>query len=180
MIAIKINGKSYKIKEISELTTKEFIEVNRIEELDQLKYIAWTTKQEFQLIWKSKISESVIKMIGTMPDVTALPIPREVLGKNIKSYEISTIGQRFMIETHTKYKGFDLLVFICAVALTVSPNINEIESCMERLYKLPFSVTLPAGHFFFHHLTSGRNFVTRFLRNIPLSIRKHILSYRPE
>lgn len=180
MIPIKINGKKYQIKAISELNTQEYIDVNRIENLDAIKYLSWATKQDLELIWMSKVSDAVIKMIGTMPDIEKLPVPRELLRKNIKSHEITTIGQRFMIEQTTKYKGFDLLVFITAVALTNSPDIGVIEQCMKQLYNLPFKDVIPTGRFFFLNFQSGRSSAMTFLRRIKSLIRMRLSRNKPE
>lgn len=179
MIPITINNKKHKIKSIDELTTGEFIEVTRIENIDTLKYLAWATKVEYLTVFKSRIPDVVINEIGTIPDITKLKVTKQLLGKYVNRYDVSMIGQRFIIETTKKYKGYDLLVFITAVAFTQSADLGEIEEYMERLYNEYFYLVLPVGNFFFQNLQNGRNTGVSFSVKIKRLTRILLLKNRP-
>src|SRR3972149_5816605 len=110
MIPITISGKKYKIKPISALTTKEFIEMSTIKDMDYIKYIAWQTGEPFDKAFFAVTSITVEQAIGTAPDITKLPIPKWVDKNKI----IDTVGQRHQVE-NSLLSGFELLVFCLAV-----------------------------------------------------------------
>jgi hypothetical protein len=159
MIPILVNKKTYSIKSIDELSTKEFIEFSRKPApFSKLDYIAWQTGLSFDEVFVLPIPDSILLSIGEMPDLESLPIQKYIFRIHVKSHTIQSVGQRFMIETHgAKYEGYDLLVFVCAVALTRSSNIDTIEAMMDRLYGESFKNVLPVASFFLSTLRSGRN-----------------------
>lgn len=165
MIPIKINNKKFKIKTISELTAKEFIEfsiivdeclsLNLPEDQKQLqitiKYIAWQTKESFDNAFFATSSETVEKAIGTIPDVRKLPLPKWINKSNI----IDTVGQRHQIES-SKLNGYELLVFTLAVANAKSVNIDDVHNLRDEYYEMPFAEILSAGFFFFKNYRNGK------------------------
>ena len=168
MIPITINEKKYMIKSCDELTTKEFFEINKIENLDLLKYISWATKEDYSKVFHARISESVIKQIGSLKD--DLPLPKKVIGIPVEINIIDTIGQRFMIETSNK-KESDLLIFVCAVALSKSEDYTVIEQYENRLLNALYTEVIPAAQFFFIHLQNGRNLGISSFRKTLLLIK---------
>ena len=155
MIPIKINGKKKQIKPISELTTREYIDFMKIENPDKIKYIGFILKEEYITIFNSKISQSVLNMIGEIEDVTKLKPPVSILGYPIKRYGIETIGQRFQLD-NCGLKGYELLVFMTAVAIVNNIDLDRVREFEEKLYNLPYTEVLPAGYFFFLRSDYGR------------------------
>jgi len=192
MIPIKINGKKYSIKHPHELLTSEYVELSKIfqglleNEDDKVKaayqfvirYISWSAEIDLQLAYFSKISDSLVLTIGTLFDQQWL-MPKTILGKPVKRYIIDTVGQRFMIETCNK-KGYELLIFVCAVALARSEDYTVIESIEQRLMRLPYQEVIPIANFFFQHLRNGKNSgassLGRFIRWIKtrLSVNRRV------
>jgi len=152
MIPIKIGPKKYKIKTITELNTTEFIELVKIENPDVLKYVAWQTNTTYDKAFFAIISPTVEKAIGTIPDITKMPVAKWVNKKNI----IDTVGQRHQIES-SDLKGYELLVLCLAVAQARSNNFEDIEKLRSKYMTMPFAEILPSGFFFFKIYNYGKN-----------------------
>jgi len=166
MIPIKIGSKKYSIKPISELNTAEFIELSKIENLDFVKYIAWQTSVDLDKAFFAVTSKSVENAIGVVPDVSKLPKPKGVDYSKI----IQTVGQRHQIET-CGLEGYELVVFILAVAQACSNNIDEVDALRGEYMKAPFNIILPAGFFFLKNLEHGRKFGLRNFVSLLCSIK---------
>jgi hypothetical protein len=157
-IPIVINKKKFKIKPIAELSTTQFIEMSKIENLDAVKYIAWQTEQKFDDAFFAVTSRTVELAIGNAPDITKLKLPKWP----DYSKTIQTVGQRHQIES-SGLAGFDLLVFILAVSQARSNNIDDVNKLRDEYLQMPFVQVLPAGFFFFQNLQPGKNFAGRSL-----------------
>ena len=158
-IPIKIAGKKYKIKPISELTTSEFCELSTIENCDAVQYIAWQTGLTFDDSFYAKTSNTIIKEIGQQPDISKLKLPLWCdYNKNI-----DTVGQRHQIES-SKVTGLELLVFCLAVSQAQSNNIDHVNKLIEQYKTRPFADILPAGFFFFKSYKNGRKYAPVSLR----------------
>ena len=165
MIPIIISGTKYKIKSITELTTAEFIELSKIQDLDFVKYISWQTGLSMADTFFAVTSKAVEEAIGKMPDVTKLPYPKH--RKDLpQSKLIETVGQRYQVEG-CGLEGFELLVFVLAVAQARSNNIDDVHRLRDIYMNQPFTEILPAGFFFIQMLKSGKrsgaNFFGRLL-----------------
>lgn len=166
MIPIKIADKKYKIKTILELTTREFIELTKIEDLSFIKYIAWQTSSDLEKAFFVKMSKSVELAIGVVPDVTKM--------KRSKRFDysktIQTVGQRHQVEG-SNLTGYELLVFCLAVSQAQSNNIDKVHELRDTYLNEPFAEILPAGFFFFKNLEPGKNFVQRILMMFSILIK---------
>ena len=158
MIPIKIRNKKYKIKSIDELTTSEFLELVKIEELDLVKYISWQTGFKMKDAFFAVLSPAVEKAIGKVPDISQLKKP----DIDYVDYDkkIETVGQRHQVEQSGK-EGFELLAFTLAVSQARSNNIDDVNKLLDLYLTKPFTEILPAGFFFFRKLQPGKNFVQR-------------------
>ena len=152
MIPIKIADKKYKIKTIDELSTAEFIELQKIEKPDVLKYVAWQTNTTYDKAFFAIISPTVEKAIGVIPDITKMSVAKWVNKKNI----IDTVGQRHQVES-SDLKGYELLVLCLAVAQARSNNFEDIEKLKSEYMTKPFAEILPSGFFFFKIYNYGKN-----------------------
>lgn len=152
MIPIIIKNRKYKVKPIASLTTAEFIELSKVEDLDIMKYIAWSTSSTMDDVYFVKISPVVEQLIGTIPDVTKLPPPAWAK----KQSPIDMIGQRHQVERSGK-EGLDLLVFVLAVAMARSNDEEKVNILYNCYMTLPFVEVLPAGFFFSTNLANGKN-----------------------
>lgn len=159
MLHIKVNNIKYTIKTISELTTAEFIELTKLENLDVPKYVSWQTGVSIESAFFAKISPTVEKAIGQVPDITKMSVPKWVDKNNL----IDTIGQRHQVET-SGLEGYELLVFTLAVANAKSVNIDDVRKLHVKYLAMPFTEILPAGFFFFKNLRSGKRNVHTLLK----------------
>jgi hypothetical protein len=154
MIPIKINNQRHKIKSIAELTTKEFIELAAIKDLDVVKYISWQLNVDLDVAFFAVTSKTLERAIGVVPDIRKLP--------RHKSFDytktIQTVGQRHQIE-ESHLEGFPLLVFTLAVSQACSTNIDNVKALQEQYMERPFTEILPSAFFFFRSLHPGKHFV---------------------
>lgn len=162
MIPIKINGKKYQIKSISELTTSDFIELSKIEDLTFVKYIAFQTGLSLEEAFYCVTSNAIEKGIGIMPDVTVLKFCKRFDKKKL----IETVGQRHQLETCNK-TGLELLVYALAVAQAKSNNSDDVDHLYRLYMQQPFHEVLPSGFFFFKKYRFGRQSVMSFLKELP-------------
>jgi len=173
MIPIKIGDKRYKVKTIDELTTKEFIELNKIDELTIIKYIAWQTSTSLDKAFFAYVNKSVEQAIGVIPDITKMkPCKKFDLKKTIQ-----TIGQRHQVEG-SNLNNYELLVFCLAVSQAQSNNIDDVLTLRDSYLAMPFYEILPTGFFFFKNLRHGRNLGQRILTRFINSIRTRRLKKR--
>jgi hypothetical protein len=162
MIPITINKKKYDLKAIWELTTREFIELSKIKDIDIQKYIAWQLSLDADLVFFAKISPAIEAAIGVAPDITTLiPCTEFDLKKGI-----DTLGQRHQIEQCNK-KDFELLVFTLAVSQAQSMNIDDVTKLYDKYMGMEFYKILPTGFFFFNRSRHGKNSVLE-------NFRKHL------
>lgn len=177
LIPIKIGKKKYRIKPISNLTTREFIELSKLElpvyiETGLLtpdaiiKYIAWQLSlSEYKAFYVS--TSKVLEIsIGPVPDITSMKLPKGYDYKKI----IDTVGQRHQVES-SKLEGFDLAVFCLAVSQARSNNIDDVDKLYKSYLDLPFKKTVPAGFFFYKKYVTGKKSVRKSLKKL-LSLMK--------
>lgn len=161
-IPIKINGKKYTIKPVSELTTAEFIEFSKIENPDIVKYIAWQTGVKMDDAFFATTSKAVERLVGKMEDITTHPRSWRF---DYKRTGIQTVGQRHQIET-CGYEGFELLVFCLAVAQARSNNIDDVEKLRAEYLTMNYLEILPAGFFFYENYRTGKKLGVSYLRKL--------------
>ena len=174
MIPIKINGKRHRIKPINQLTTEEFIEISKIENLDLIKYISWSAKVKLNDAFFAVTSKTIEKAIGNIPNIEKIPLPK--WAKKIK--HIESIGQRHQVES-CGLTGYELLIFTLAVSEARSNNIDDVNKLYDHYLSMPFIEVLPAGFFFFNRYRNGRNFVRRYLFRLLSSIKTQSLKKMP-
>lgn len=158
-IPIKIGDKKYSIKPIIELTTREFIELSKIENLDTVKYIAWQTEIKIEDAFFAVTSKVIEKAIGKIPDITKFPKSKWCDYSKI----IETVGQRHQVE-NSNLEGYELLVFCLAVAQARSNNIDDVKKLQTQYLQESFIEILPAGFFFFKNYKDGKNKERKFLK----------------
>lgn len=166
MIPITIGKKKYDLKAIWELTTREFIELSKIKDIDIQKYIAWQLSLDADMVFFAKISPAIEAAIGVAPDITKLiPCAEFDLKKGI-----DTLGQRHQIEQCNK-KDFELLVFTLAVSQAQSMNIDDVMKLYDEYMKKEFYKVLPTGFFFFNRSKRGSSSVLENFRRLQESIK---------
>jgi len=176
-IPITINGKKYTIKSIDELTTKEFIELSNIEDINIVKYISWQADIKLEDAFFAVTSKSIEKTIGVIPDIKKLK--RLELNYIDYSKTIETLGQRHQIE-ESNLSGYELLVFILAVSQTRSMNIDDVNKLRDDYLDKPFYEILPAGFFFFKILNNGSKYGRNFLKRTIRFLRTLLQKKEPE
>lgn len=163
MIPIIINNKRYKIKSISELTTLEFIELSKIDNLDYVKYISWQTKLSMNDCFFAVTDKAVEVGIGYVPDI--IHMPRLKLSYVDYNKTISTVGQRHQVET-CGLSGYELLVFCLAVAQAHSVNIDDVHQLRDIYMDEPWQEIFPAGFFFFKIYSRGNKSEQSILKRL--------------
>lgn len=161
LIPIKIGKKKYKIKPIIELTTKEFIELSKMDGMDYVKYISWQTGVKFESVYFALISKSVEQAIGEAPDITKM----KLTGNYDYTKYIDRVGLRHQLEACEK-TGFELLAYALAVSQAYSLNIDEVEKLYDKYMDEPFKEVLPAGFFFFKRFENGNRKETSILKRL--------------
>jgi hypothetical protein len=162
-IPIKIGDKKYSIKPIYDLTTAEFIELSKIDDLSMIKYIAWATESNLSDAFFAVVSKSIENAIGKIPDVSKMSRPK--LKYIDYSKTIETVGQRHQIES-SNLSGYELLVFVLAVSQAKSNNIDDVNHLRDSYMQLPFTEILPAAFFLYKILQYGRNKEPFFLKRL--------------
>ena len=96
-----------------------------------------------------------IKRIGDIEDYSKLKPKKHIIGYDVE--EISTIGQRFIIEENTdNMNNEELMCFILAVAMVNEPNIDAITKVKDTLMNMPYLEVLPTGFFLLKNFVSGK------------------------
>ena len=178
MIPIKIGTKKYKIKAIHELTTSEFIEMDKIKDLmydeetkllsyDAIaKYISWQLGISFDEAFFIVADEKIKIAIGSYCEIQTMSRSKKFDYTKI----IETVGQRHQIEK-CKYEGYELLVFVLAVSQAASNNIDKVEELRLKYLDMPFAEVLPSAFFFFKILRGGRRKGMNLLNWLRCSIK---------
>jgi hypothetical protein len=174
MIPIKIANKKYTIKSIPELTTKEFVELSTIEDIDTIKYIAWQTGVTIDKAFFAVIDSRVEQEIGIVPDITKMQRP--ILKYVDYSKTVQTVGQRHQIEI-SNLSGYKLLVHVLAVSQAQSNNIDEVYKLRDDYMQRSWIQILPAGFFFYQKLRHGnrqeRDYLEKLRTLINILLRKN-------
>lgn len=176
MIPIRVSNKKYKIKSIDELTTREFIEVSKIESLDMVKYIAYQLAIPKDKAFFAQLDPKLIAAIGKIEDVRKLPKPKGLFDY---TKTIQTVGQRHQIE-ESNLTDYELLVYVLAVSQALSSNIDEVYKLRDKYMYMSFKDVLPAGFFFFKNLQSGSSYGVNFLKKLAGLINTVLKRNRPE
>lgn len=163
MIPLIIAGKKYRIKAIDELTTAEFIELSKIENVDLIKYIAWQTGINTDKAFFAITDSATEAAIGKAPDITKLkPLPSKLIDYK---KTLTTVGQRHQVES-CNLSGFDLLVFTLAVSQACSVNIDDVYKLRDQYLQMDWRLILPAGFFFYKKYRRGKRSVRRLLKKL--------------
>ena len=160
-IPIKINGKSYKVPMLCDLSTREFIEVSKIEgiatesgQFDSVKYIAWYLNLDTKDTFFATMPDKLHRELSYFPDVRNMALP--ILDYIDPKKTIETVGQRFQVE-ESSLKGYELTIFILAVAQAGSNNIDEINNLFDFYMTRPAVHILPYAFFFSKISKSGKS-----------------------
>lgn len=165
-IPIKINGKSYKVAQVCDLNTREFITVSKIKgisakdgQFDTVKYIAWYLKLDTKEAFFATMPGKLHRELSYFPDVEkgALPILSYIDPKKT----IQTVGQRFQVE-ESSLKGYELAVFILAVTQAESNNIDDVNKLFELYMDKPAVYILSYAFFFSKIYKDGKSIAVSF------------------
>ncbi len=171
MITLKINGKKVKIPVVNELTVKQYSELVR-KELNIINYLSVVLGKTYKEAFNSKVKgiEKLQKRIGTIQDYTKMPFAKHFIFDDelyeTKKIEVSTVGQRFMIEEHaSKLENEELLCYILAVGIAENPmDYEEINKLKDKLLQESYIKVLPVAFFLANRFLIGRKSGMNFLR----------------
>lgn len=178
MIPIKINGKTQKVPTFDELTVKQYIEYVKIlrkkKKFDIIDYLSLVLKQEYKLVYFSKIHnvEGLMKVIGSSRDYRKIKPGKQfvISGEvyNLDNYLIETVGQRFMIQENAKRFKSDeeLLCFVLAVSIIREVNLSKVQELKDKIMDEPYIDILPTAFFLFRNLTNGLSKGRNILRGL--------------
>lgn len=181
MITLKLNGEKRIIKAIDQLTVNEYIDFIKTD-MNLINYLSVCLGIEYKEAFNIKLKNVswLNARIGVLQDYTKLPVPKKlsINGKLyfIKNIEISTVGQRFMIEEHIKkLDNEEIFCFILAVGIVDDPmDIDLINKCKDKLMNEPYINILPLGFFLANRFSTGKNKGMNFLRILGLLINMKI------
>jgi len=167
-IPIKINGKKYVVPQLCDLSTKDFIEVAKIEGIvkdggsfDTVKYIAWYLKLNIKKAFFATLPDKLHRELSYFPDIEKTKPP--ALDYIDTKKAIYTVGQRFQVE-ESSLKGYELTVFVLAVAQAESNNIDGVNELYHFYMSKPAVYILPHAFFFSKIYANGKNTGVSFLR----------------
>jgi len=157
MIELKINKEKKYIPTVRELTVKQYIAFMNSEKQDIINYLSVTLGVDYVAAWNLNINnyDVLFARIGEIKDYSKLKPRKFILDYEVE--EISTIGQRFMIEEQSKaFENEELMCFILAVALIKTPDIGRIIELKNKLMDEPFMEILPTAFFLQKRFVNGK------------------------
>ena len=181
MISLKINGEKKQIPAADELTVKQYSEFVKQDKQDIISYLSVTLGITYKQAFYSKLNNiGLLKRIGTVKQYDLLKPKKKILLKDGTFYyipeEITTIGQRFMIEENAaKLEEEEYLCFVLAVGLVNDPmNLDSVNNLKEKLMNESYTEILPTAFFLLRNLSNGKNSVMNFSRELIQSIKIRI------
>jgi hypothetical protein len=177
MINLKINGEKKTIPSIDELTVRQYSEFIKTD-MTLVNYLSVVLgipyKDAFNI--KLKGMKQLKKRIGELKDYTKIPYRRKFLFRDrliwTRRIDISTVGQRFMVEEHgKKLENEELLCFILALGIAKNPmNSEELDEIKDKLMDSNYKTILPIAFFLGSRFLIGRSNAMNYLRMLRLSI----------
>ena len=172
MIILTINGEKKKVPSLDQLTVSQYIKMSGKEDISFIDYLSIvfdiSYKEAFNIKYKGL--DKLINRIGELEDYTKLPVNSQLVIEdevyNIKDLEISTVGQRFMIEVSAKnLKNEELLCYILAVAILKDCMDSEkIKEFKDKLLNLAYKEILPAAFFLAKRFSIGKRNVLNYMK----------------
>lgn len=181
MITLKINGEKKQIPTMDKLTVKQYIKFVKTD-MSLINYLSVCLNIKYKEAFNIKLNniEHLKARIGQIKDYTKIPVPKKLIINNelffIKNIDISTVGQRFMIEENgKKLKDEELFCFILAIGIVRDPmNIDEINKTKKKLMKEPYVNILPLGFFLASRFLIGKKSVMNYLKMLKQLIKMNI------
>lgn len=181
MIKVTINNKKVSLPTIEELTVSQYIKFVKTD-MNLISYLSVCLNKTYKEAFDMKLKNIPLlnKRIGKLKDYTKAPVPKHIIVNDklhlIKDIDISTVGQRFMIEENgRKLKDEELFCFILAIGIVEDKmNVDEINKLKRKLMKQPYLNILPVGFFlakrFLIGKKSGMSYFNRFVAWISLKV----------
>lgn len=181
MISVIINGKNKKIPSMDELTVKQYAKYIRTD-MSLINYLSVCLNINYKKASNIKIKNLDLLglRLGEIKDYTKVSTPKKLIINDelffIKNIEISTVGQRFMIEENAKkLKDEELFCFILAIGIVKDPmNIDEVNKMKNKLMKQSYINVLPLGFFLASRFLNGKKSVMSFFNPLKRSIRMKV------
>ena len=158
MIPLKINGKKHLVPTISELSTRQYIDLVNKGDYNLIDYLAIALGMSPKLTAKLKIKNPAFlesQLYPTFPDYSKFKA-KNFFVVNGRRYNLSqnfTLGQVFEIEENGKnLKDFEMMVFVLAVNAD-QDNYNKL---LSEIYKKKACEVLPDAFFLLKNLRIGR------------------------
>lgn len=187
MIHLTINKEKVSIPTMNELTVKQYIELSK-KDINIVSYLSvvlgMTYRESFNC--KTKGIDKLLKRLGKLEDYTKITPEKKVIVNDelidILEIEVSTVGQRFMIEESSRNMGNEeLLCFILAIGMINDPeaddnpamNFDKITELKDKLMDGPYKKILPNAFFLANRFLIGRNNAMNYLK-----MSKQLISMR--
>lgn len=185
MITIEINKKKVQIPTSDQLTVEQYIKFTKTK-MNLINYLSICLGVEYKEAFDLKIKNldmlttriGHVKHYSEIKALDKLVIQDKLYFK--KNIEISTVGQRFMIEENAKkLENEELFCFILAVGIVKNPmNINEIRQMKNKLMQEPYINILPIGFFLARRFLIGKKKGINFLAMLRHTIKTKDLTSR--
>jgi hypothetical protein len=170
MITLTLNKEKKRIPTMDELTVKQFTELTK-KDINIVNYLSVTLGINYKDAFNTKLKgvDKLLKRLGKLEDFTKLTPNKIVVDDkliDIKKIDVSTVGQRFMIEENARsLNNEELLCFILAIGVVDDPmNIEEINELKEKLLNEPYKKILPNAFFLASRFLIGRKSVMNYLK----------------
>jgi len=171
MITLTINKEKKEVPSMDELTVSQFIELSK-KDVNIVTYLSVTLGIDYKAAFNLKVkgTKKLLKRLGVLEDYTKISPPKTmIIGEELiifKDIDLSTVGQRFMIEENArKLKEEELLCFILATGIVDDPmNIDNINELKDKLLKEPYKKILPTAFFLANRFLIGRKGAMNYLK----------------
>lgn len=170
MVKLKLNGKKYSVKSVSELTFNEYNRVIiKAKALDLPEYLAVMTGILPEKIMNAKLDGASLPAIyNTLLDVQdhnavvktkkhTVEFRGEII--SMDSIELDTVGKSYLFSTvcsSKKLNDFEKSVYALAVGLADKLDMEEVRGIYQELIQINWRNVLPQGFFLLKKQTKGR------------------------
>jgi hypothetical protein len=183
---IKINGKKYNIKPLSQLSVLEFVQiVDKARYIDLISYMSALTGIEIdsalvKLTKPENIEACERMLLDCDIDFSKITTPNIFEFDNstyiVNQMDSGIFGNRYVFNLYRRQ--FDkeqisivmLCVYALAITLSKGDKYDDIDIIFPKLMRMNWQIVLPVGFFLSKKLSNKRNYLMIFLRKSIISL----------
>jgi hypothetical protein len=180
---IKINGKKYNIKPLSQLSVLEFVQiVDKARYIDLISYMSALTGIEIDSanVKMNNIEIAERTLLDVDIDFSKIATPNIFEFDNstyiVNQMDSGIFGNRYVFNLYRRQ--FDkeqisivmLCVYALAITLSKGDKYDDIDIIFPKLMRMNWQIVLPVGFFLSKKLSNKRNYLMIFLRKSIISL----------